>query len=254
MDRRQALLGAAVGLSSLSGAMAGTGPNETMHSFTSGGASIKVEWFEAAGGRGGEARPALLLLHGADGLTFADGYRMGAKVVAASGYHVAFVHYLDRTGERRVSYSTLRQRFPLWAETTADALTWLATRPGVDRERLGIMGISLGAALALHVAADDRRVRAIIDYFGPVPEGLASRKPQLPPTLILHGEEDRIVPVSNARELERLLVASGTPHEVKIYPGQGHGLFGLAQLDAASRTAEFLGRHLARTPADASAG
>lgn len=244
MNRRQILAGTLL-LAPVPSAAAQPEPASRMMSFQSGGVPIAVEWFPAAGQRTGETRPAVLLLHGADGLTFEAGYRMAAQVVAASGFNVAFLHYLDRTGERRVAYSTLRQRFPLWAETVRDGLSWVAGQPGADPGRLGIVGISLGAALGLHVAAGDGRVKALVDYFGPVPEGLADGGLRLPPTLILHGENDRVVPVSNARALARLLEASGTPHELQIYPGQGHSLTGLAQLDAASRTAAFLGRYLA---------
>ncbi|ABY28597.1 dienelactone hydrolase family protein [Methylorubrum extorquens] len=220
-----------------------------MQSFTSGGRRIEVEWFAASGSFAeangkGTSRPALLLLHGADGLSFAEGYRLAARTIAASGYHVAFVHYLDRTGDRRVSYTRLRQDFPLWAETVREAVAWLADQPGTDAQRLGIVGISLGAALAFTTAATEPRVRAIVDYFGPLPEELARERPRLPPTLILHGSADAIVPVSHARALERLLQEQGTAHEIKIYEGQGHGLTGPAQLDAAARVARFLGQHL----------
>ena len=219
-----------------------------MQSFTSGGRRIEVEWFAAsgssAGGGNGASRPALLLLHGADGLTFAEGYRFAGRTIAAAGYHVAFVHYLDRTGDRRVAYTRLRQDFPLWAETVRDAVAWLADQPGTDAQRLGIVGLSLGAALAFTTAAAEPRVRAIVDYFGPLPDELARERPRLPPTLILHGSADAIVPVSHARALERLLLEQGTAHEVQIYEGQGHGLTGSAQLDAAARVARFLGEHL----------
>jgi dipeptidyl aminopeptidase/acylaminoacyl peptidase len=120
----------------------------------------------------------------------------------------------------------------------------LAAQPGVDPDRLAIVGISLGAALALETAEGDRRVKAVVDYFGPLPEGLAAKTPRLPPTLILHGAQDRIVPVSNAYALETLLKQTGTPHEIQVYPGQGHGLTGAAQFDSAARVAAFLGRHL----------
>jgi carboxymethylenebutenolidase len=88
------------------------------------------------------------------------------------------------------------------------------------------------------------RIRAIVDYFGPLPEELARERPRLPPTLILHGSADAIVPVSHARALERLLQEQGTAHQIRIYEGQGHGLTGPAQLDAAARVARFLGQHL----------
>jgi carboxymethylenebutenolidase len=220
-----------------------------MQSFTSGGHRIGAEWFAASRGsvtgRGtGTNGPAVLLLHGADGLSYAEGYHLAARTISASGYHVAFLHYLDRTGDRRVAYSRLRQDFPLWAATVRDAVSWLASQPSVDPNRLGIVGVSLGAALAFETAASDLRVKAIVDYFGPLPEGLAARQARLPPTLILHGASDPIVPVSQAHAIERLLKAQGTPCEIKIYPGQGHGLTGAAQFDSAARVASFLGLHL----------
>ena len=209
----------------------------------SGGSPISVEWFAASSARA-EPAPGLLLLHGADGLTFADGYRTAAHMLAGSGYHVGFAHYLDRTGDHRVSYSTLRQGFPLWAEAVRDGLSWLGERAEVDAARLGIVGISLGAALGMEVASRDNRVRALVDYLGPVPEGLAARRPRLPPTLILHGAQDPIVPVRHAYDLETLLKDTRTPHEIQVYQGQGHGFFGMAQFDSASRVSTFLDRHL----------
>jgi carboxymethylenebutenolidase len=154
------------------------------------------------------------------------------------------VHYLDRTGESRVSYATLAERYPAWTATVADGVGWLATQPDVDPARLGLIGISLGAALALSTAAADRRIKAVVEYSGPLPQGLAESEPRLPATLILHGDDDRIVPVRNAVELEALLKRVGSPVESRIYPGQGHVLTGEAQFDSASRVAAFLDRYL----------
>ncbi|AWN39819.1 dienelactone hydrolase family protein [Methylobacterium durans] len=219
-----------------------------MQSFTSHGQRIEVEWFAASGGSAaggtGTNGPAVLLLHGADGLTYAEGYRLAARTISASGYHVAFLHYLDRTGGRRVAYSRLRQEFPLWATTVRDGVSWLALQPSVDARRLGIVGVSLGAALAFEVAASDAPVKAIVDYFGPLPEGLAARRPRLPPTLILHGASDPIVPVAQAYAIERLLKQQDTPYEIQIYPGQGHGFTGTAQFGSAAQVTTFLDRHL----------
>lgn len=217
-----------------------------MDSFISDGVRINVEWFAASSPQDcdNSRRPAVLLLHGADGLTYARGYRTAAATLAASGISVAFVHYLDRTGDRRVTYARLRRDFPRWQTTVSDAVTWLGARFEVDPGRMGIVGISLGAALALAAAARDARVRAIVDYFGPWPEELAAVQPRLPPVLILHGERDPIVPVAHARAIEEACRRQGTPCEVTIYPDQGHGLTGLAQFDAAARTAAFLARHL----------
>ena len=211
-------------------------------SFTSGGTRIAVERFDAAGGG---RRPAILLLHGADGFTRGDDrYRLGAQVLAAAGYHVFLPHYLDRTGQARAAHSTIGRNFPLWRETVGDALDFVERQPGVDARRIGIVGTSLGGALGVTLAAADRRVRALVDYFGFLPETLPEKASRLPPTLVLHGARDAIVPVANAHALEALLQRLGVPHEVHVYPDQAHGFHGAAQLDAAQRTAAFLNRHL----------
>ncbi len=214
---------------------------EKRNSFTSGGKTIAVETFQTPGSG---PRPAVLMLHGADGLGYNTQYREGARSVAAAGYQVHLVHYLDRTGERRASFATLFQNFMPWMNTVQDALGFAATYPGVDAGRIGIVGISLGAALGLAVSSTDKRVKTLVTYFGPLPEGAIATTSRLPPTLVLHGSADHIVPVANAYAVEALLRQQNVPHEVKVYPGQGHGFRGAAEKDATQRALAFLRRHL----------
>lgn len=215
-----------------------------METFTSSGIPISVEWFEAAGSASTERKPAVLMLHGADGLTMRGGeYRAAARAIAAAGYHVALLHYLDRTQERWASLATIPHNLRAWMNTLGDAITWLQKRPTVDPQRIGLIGISLGAALSLATASQDGRVKAVVDYFGPMPQGF-ERTTRFPPTLILHGAADPIVPAANAYAIETVLKSLGVPYEIVVYPGQGHVLFGEAQADAEQRVTAFLERHL----------
>jgi carboxymethylenebutenolidase len=141
-----------------------------------------------------------------------------------------------------------------WMSTVQDALAFASDHPGADPRRVGIIGISLGAALGLAVAGSDSRVKALVSYFGPLPEGAIATTSRLPPTLILHGSDDHIVPVSNAYAVEALLRQQDVPHEIKVYPGQGHGFRGAAQDDATARSLAFLERHLAGTSLPLNAG
>jgi len=221
------------------------------NTFKSGGKAIAVETFQ---GPGASPRPAVLMLHGADGLSSNTRYREGARGVAAAGYQVHLVHYLDRTGERRASFSTLFQNFMPWMNTVQDALAFASSHPGADASRVGIIGISLGAALGLAVSSTDSRVKALVNYFGPLPQGAVATTSRLPPTLVLHGSADPIVPVANAYAVEALLRQQNVPHEVKVYPGQGHGFRGAAEEDATRRALAFLQRHLAGSRASTNSG
>jgi dipeptidyl aminopeptidase/acylaminoacyl peptidase len=230
----------ALALNLLSGQAAQAAPR--VERFVSGGVPITAEWFRTNVGETAK-RPAVLILHGADGMARAESYRFGAQALAASGFHVILIRYFDRTGDARAQWSSLRQDAPLWLGTIRDAVTYVSAQPEVDGERIAVVGFSLGASLALAAAGEDNRIKAVVDVFGPVPEG-AEGAARTPPVLILHGARDRLVPVEHAHRLEKLLKARAVPHEVKIYPDQGHGFSGAAQLDAAGRILAFLQRHL----------
>ena len=230
----------ALALNLFSGEAAQAAPR--VERFASGGVPITAEWFRADAAETAR-RPAVLILHGADGMARAETYRFGAQALAASGFHVVLIRYFDRTGDTRAKRSSLLQDAPLWLGTIRDAVTYVSAQPDVDRERVAVVGFSLGASLALAAAGEDARIKAVIDVFGPVPEG-AEGAARMPPVLILHGARDRLVPVEHAHRLEKLLKARAVPHEVKIYPDQGHGFSGAAQIDAAGRILAFLQRHL----------
>jgi carboxymethylenebutenolidase len=229
----------------LSGADAAIGEREL--AFRSGASRIRVDLFSAP--ESGAPGPAVIMLHGADGPRGNAMYRAGARAIAAAGFNVYIVHYLDRTGEMRASLASMFQNFPTWMNVVANALTFVEGRPEADRDRIAVVGISLGAALGLAVASSDRRVRALVHYSGPVPHGAVAKDALLPPLLVLHGAADRIVPAANARAIEALAREQGAPVEVVIAPGPGHGFHGAAAEDALPRALAFLQHQLTREEA-----
>ncbi|MDO9441944.1 MAG: dienelactone hydrolase family protein [Beijerinckiaceae bacterium] len=206
------------------------------------GEPVTIERFEA---RGGGRRPAVLLLHGSDGLTRRERYDTPGRALAAAGYTVFLPHYFERTGDRRAAFRDLRTKFPVWLQAIDESVDFVARQPGVDPGRIAVVGASLGGALALALSAQEPRIRAVVNFFGYVPEQMRQAR-RIAPTLTLHGEEDRLVPVSNAYEIDRLLRERGTASEQQIYPGEGHGLSGAAFADAVMRTANFLDRQIGR--------
>jgi dienelactone hydrolase len=243
--------------------------------FVSGGKRIRVECFEP---RGAGKRPAVILLHGVGGLDRAGPiYRGVALRLADQGFVVVLVHYLDRTGTRRADRPDLEKRFAAylrspdpgakewkdmrghftaWADTAADAVKYARALPGVDPERVGLLGVSMGGFLATTVAArKGLKVGCVVEAFGGLPGEVAETLTHMPPTLVIHGTLDRVVPVKEAYALCGLLHAKKLPCEVETYE-VGHGFetptgdfAWFAALSAERRAAAFLHKHLGKSPA-----
>jgi dipeptidyl aminopeptidase/acylaminoacyl peptidase len=64
-------------------------------------------------------------------------------------------------------------------------------------------------------------------------------------TLLLHGQEDTVVPLSQSLEMYRALKDAGTPTELWIYPGQEHDLDDIkSQEDSIERTVNWFCEYL----------
>lgn len=185
--------------------------------------------------------PAVIALHGSGGSH--AWAAEPARMLAGRGFGVFVLHYFERTGTDWADDRSIRQHFPTWMKTIGDAITYAGQQPQVDRERIALLGFSLGGYLALSVASMDPRVKAVVEYFGGLPEELTNFR-QMPPTLILHGDADPVVPVAEAHKLQSLFERAGTAYDMKIYPGQGHSFSGPAMWDAGMRTLNFLNQHL----------
>ena len=196
--------------------------------------SPRLEVWPAPGAGKG---PAIVLLYGAAGPALfteaTSDHRRYPQSFAAAGYMVVMPYYAEAGGD------------PLVVATRAIDL--VRADPRVDPSRIAVVGYSRGANLALRLSAADRRVAAVVEFYGWLDDGVSVA--HMPPTLILHGAKDRDVRVEQAYALERSLKASHVDYEIHVYPEQEHG-FGKAALnDSASRAIAFLD---ARLRADAS--
>jgi carboxymethylenebutenolidase len=193
--------------------------------------------------------PAVIALHGSGGDV--TGMNEPATMLAQQGFAVYVLHYFDRTGTTQaIDKQTIFGNFPAWGKTAWDAISQIERRPQVDANRIGLLGFSLGAYLALSVASVDPRVKAVVEFFGGLPKEMSFFMRRLCPVLILHGEQDSIVPVEEAYQLQKVLEKKGIPYEIKIYPGAGHGFAPEDWRDAALRSWQFLQKHLAPPKTD----
>lgn len=215
---------------------------ESQLSFESGGKSIRIDYYAPPGK--GQLFPAVIGLHGSGG-----GYPLvmvPGRLLAAQGFAVFVLHYFNRTETTWVSdRATILRHGPAWVKTVWDAISFIAHQPKIDPDRVGLLGFSLGAYLALATASIDARVKAVVDFFGGFPKEMKLFMRRFCPVLILHGEADETVPVSEAHYIARLAEKRQVPYEMKIYPGVGHGFTPDVMADAGQRTLDFLRKHLA---------
>jgi pimeloyl-ACP methyl ester carboxylesterase len=128
------------------------------------------------------------------------------------------------------------------ASDARSALTFALTQPGVTLGRTVSYGHSLGSAPAITLASTTPGLRALVVEAGfsngqamaqsAVPLGIPVkwllREPMLntkriadvpSPVLVLHGDQDRLIPVAQGRDL---YAAARDPKQLRIVPGAGH--------------------------------
>lgn len=170
--------------------------------------------------------------------------------------------------------------FPAQEQDVKAAIDFIVTHSKeyhISDTKLVLLGVSAGGHLALLQAYkyNNPKIAAVIDFFGPtdlvamyqnpwhplVPYALqmitgttpsqnaAIYKQSSPinyagsssaPTLILHGEKDNIVNVSQSRSLKNKLDKAGVRNELVIYPGKAHGWYGETLSNSFDRIEAFL--------------
>lgn len=110
-----------------------------------------------------EKRPAVIVLHGFGGSKEGPTHRLEAELYASRGY---IVLRIDFRGCGRSEGERGRILCLDAVRDARNALTWLASQPEVDGERIALSGQSYGAAVAVYTAGTDERVAATISLGG----------------------------------------------------------------------------------------
>lgn len=98
---------------------------------------------------------------------------------------------------------------------------------GLAPDRLILVGFSQGAMMSLHVAL--RRpdpVAGVVAISGRLlrPEALAAELAVTPPVLLMHGDQDPVVPFEDMERAGDALVRAGVPTFGHVMQGAGHGI------------------------------
>ena len=178
--------------------------------------------------------PAIVLLHGCGGFYTGQGYvtasyRHWLDLLASNGYAALLVDSFNPRGYRTICEQQKRAIL-ISRERVEDAyaaLHWLAQRPDVRSDRIGLIGWSNGGSgtlYALRSARPERGFRAGVAFYPGCRALLQSKTPYRPyaPLLVLSGEADDWTPAAPCVELAGVARKDNAPMEIVTYPGAHH--------------------------------
>jgi pimeloyl-ACP methyl ester carboxylesterase len=113
-------------------------------------------------GRGVGELPTVIMHNGFDG-SAEEMHFFGAAAAQERGYNVLTFDGPGQPAARQRDGLVFR---PDWETVVTPVLDWVRDRPGVDRERIAILGASMGGYLAARAAAFDQRLAAVIAMDG----------------------------------------------------------------------------------------
>ncbi len=204
-----------------------------------------------------EKPPLLVISHGGPTSSTCDTLSHKIQFWTTRGFAVLDVNYRGSTGFGRDYREKLKGNWGLVdVEDCANGALYLAENDEVDRDRLIIRGGSAGGYTTLASLAFTDVFRAGASYYGvsdpvkltesthkfesryldgligPYPEEKKKYEDRSPikhqeditsPVIFFQGEEDRVVPPSQAEDMYRSLVNRGIPTAYLLFEGEQHG-------------------------------
>jgi len=225
--------------------------------------------------------PTVLWIHGGPVGAFGDGWhwRWNPLVLAAAGYAVALPNARGSTGFGTAFVDGIWKNS--WGGACYDDLMRvtdaLEKHPGLDPKRIAAMGGSFGGYMCNFIGGNTTRYRALVTHasifhleamcgasdYGPyftIEIGTTSWKDRAEfekhsphrfigkwktPTLVIHGEKDYRVPISEALILFDALQEHGVESELVVFPDENHWVLRPRNIEAwYNHVLRFLGKHV----------
>jgi uncharacterized protein len=191
--------------------------------------------------------PAVIMLHGFTGNHVEDQflYAQGARYLAEAGFAVLrFDFYGSGDSDGTFDQCTVHTE----VEDAARAVEWLGQQQGINPDRIGVLGLSLGGCVTALLAGRDPRVKAAVFWnavclpslhFQDIPpsgdnafivgalrvgpnflptfyacDPLGAARQYRGPALIVQGTGDTVVPIHEADALKLALGERGELHHI----------------------------------------
>lgn len=249
------------------------------------GGTHRLDVYLPTGERPEEGWPVVLAIHGGGWRRLGkEGYGRRAAVLTASGFAVVAPDYtLTRRGIASWPRNIEDLRGAIrWARENASAFGLDPDRIAAMGESAGAhLALLLGMMPDLHLPGRaSANISVVVDFFGPTDllrleatspsaapavRGLVGARragalltykaaspieyasPSGPPVLLIHGQRDAVVPISQSELLAQALRSNHVPHTLIAVPQGGHG-FGLQTrgMNLLAAVVDFLDLHLPR--------
>ena len=193
-----------------------------------------------AAARSGETKSLVILLHGYG----ADGNDLFGLSQPLSQYMPDTVFRAPNAPEKSAVNPAGYQWFPIpWLDGSSEAernagfersvgildtyLTEAMAEEGVSPAQTALIGFSQGTMMSLYVAPRrEAAVAGVVGFSGRLIPGddLKAEAKVKPPVLLVHGDQDEMIPVADMSSAETQLRAAGFEVSSHISRGIGHGI------------------------------
>jgi dienelactone hydrolase len=179
--------------------------------------------------------PTVILLHGCGGIGRGGQLNAWVKRLNGWGYGALIVNSFGPRGVTTVCAPSEQHKVTAFdrAGDVINAALFLQHQPGVDPNRIGVIGFSHGGGTAVEVTSalfqdgHPGLLKAVVDYYGPC------RRPDLhgtTPLLALAGDDDTWGPPAATCKAFAQRLRADQPFQVVTYPGTVHAFDNAALL------------------------
>ena len=196
--------------------------------------------------------PGMIVIHEIFGLN--DNIRQISREFAGQGYAALAVDLFSNRSRAlcmmQIFYGMMfRPLNNSMLDDLNSAFDVLKKTPGVDPNRIGVVGFCMGGAYALQMAISSKGMKAASVFYGANPKPLDAVAQACP---VMGSYPDKDFTTQAARDLEAKLERYEIPHDIKIYENTQHSFYSQqrtpfeveASKDAWQRMLNFFGEHI----------